>query len=92
MGQFQTTESPIKMMTNVFYFMFCLDLLVMWKKGLIRRLRLNLKCMWSQTEQQISTIHILSNIPRGKGNQMIKFGQLVEYNVANDFLEKSYRK
>ena len=48
--------------------------------------------MTSQTRQQIIIIHILSNISRGKGNQTIKFGQLIEYNMKNIFLEKSYTK
>ena len=38
------------------------------------------------------TIHILSNISRSKGNQTIKFGQLIKYNMKNIFLEKSYTK
>ena len=35
--------------------------------------------MTSQTEKQISTIRLLPNIPRIKGNQIMKFGQLIEY-------------
>ena len=35
-------------------------------------------------------LHILPNILKSKGNQTIKFGQLMEYNVRNLFLEKSY--
>ena len=37
-------------------------------------------------------MHILTNISRNKGNQAIKFGQLIEYNLTNIFLEKSYTK
>ena len=48
--------------------------------------------MTSQTIQQIIIIHIFSNISRSKGNQTIKFGQLIEYNMKNIFLEKSYTK
>ena len=33
--------------------------------------------MTSQTGQYISTIHILTNISRSKGNQAMKFGQLI---------------
>ena len=36
--------------------------------------------------------HILPNISRSKGKQTIKFGQLIEYNITNIFLEKSYTK
>ena len=39
--------------------------------------------MTSQPGQQIIAIHILSNISRGKGNQTMKFGQLIEYNMRN---------
>ena len=38
------------------------------------------------------TIHILPNISRSKGNQTMKFGQLIEYNKRNIFLQKSCRK
>ena len=36
--------------------------------------------------------HILPNIWRSKDNQTMKFGQLIEYNMRNVFLEKSYKK
>ena len=45
--------------------------------------------MTSQTGKQIIAIRILSNISSGKGNQAMKFGQLIEYNMSNTFLEKS---
>ena len=35
---------------------------------------------------------MLPNISRSKGNWTIKFGQLVEYNMRNIFLENSYTK
>ena len=38
------------------------------------------------------TIHILPNVSRNKGNQTMKFGQLIEYNMRNIFFEKSYTK
>ena len=37
-------------------------------------------------------MNILTNISRSKGNQVIKFGQLIEYNIRNIFLEKLYTK
>ena len=38
-------------------------------------------------------IHILlGNISRSKGNQTIKLGYLIEYNMRNISLEKSYAK
>ena len=48
--------------------------------------------MPSQTGQQTNAMHILLNISRSKGNQTMKFGQLREYNMRNNFLEKSYTK
>ena len=48
--------------------------------------------MTSHTGQQIIAIHILSNITRSKDNQAMIFGRLVEYNMRNIFLEKSYAK
>ena len=40
--------------------------------------------------QQIITIHMLPNISRSKGTQPVNFRQLIEYNMRNIFLEKSY--
>ena len=46
--------------------------------------------MTSQSCQQTISIHILPNISRYKGDQIMKFGQLIEYNMRNVFAEKSY--
>ena len=43
--------------------------------------------MTPQTGEEL-IIHILPNISRNKHNQTIKFGQLIEYNMRNIFLEK----
>ena len=48
--------------------------------------------MTSQTGLQTIALHILLNISRSKGNQTVKFGQLIEYNIRNIFVEKSYTK
>ena len=48
--------------------------------------------MTLQLGKQVMAIHILPNISKSKGNQTIKFGQLIEYNLRNIFLEKSYTK
>ena len=37
-------------------------------------------------------MHILTNTSRNKDNQAMKHGQLIEYNMAKCFLEKSYTK
>ena len=44
--------------------------------------------MTSQPGLQIMAIHILTNISQSKGNQTMKFGQLIEYNKRNIFLKK----
>ena len=46
--------------------------------------------MISQSGSQTIAIHILNNISRNKTNQAMKFTQLIEYNMRNIFLEKSY--
>ena len=48
--------------------------------------------MTSQPGKRKITIHILPNISRSKSNQTMKFGQLIEYNMRNIFLEKSHTK
>ena len=46
----------------------------------------------AQRGKQTIALHILKNISRSKDNQAMKFGQLIEYNTRNMFLEKSYKK
>ena len=48
--------------------------------------------MASQPGLQTIVIHILLNISQRKGNQTMKFGQLLEYNKRNIFLQKVCRK
>ena len=48
--------------------------------------------MTSQPGKETIAIHIMCNISRIKDNQTMKFDQLMEYNMRNTFLEKSYRK
>ena len=90
-------------MKNVFYFIsnlfsfsrylnFCLHFLVIYQNGLIKKIRLISKFLTSQLDKQTIVIHILPNISKSKGNQTIKFGQLIECNTRNIFLEKSYTK
>ena len=44
----------------------------------------------SQPGQQTIALHILTNLSRYKYNHTMKFGQLIEYNMRNIFLEKPY--
>ena len=48
--------------------------------------------MMSQPDWKTISIHVFTNISRSKGIQAMKFGQLIEYNMRNTFLEKSYTK
>ena len=48
--------------------------------------------MASQPGKQTIAIHTFPNITKNKGNQTVKCGQLIEYNMRNIFLEKSYTK
>ena len=60
------------------------------QKNKLTSKKVNFKSMPSQTGQQTITVH---NCPISKkNNQTIKFGQLIEYNMRNNFLEKSYTK
>ena len=73
------------------YFNFCLDISVVQKNGLITKIRLISKYDIATWEQAVA-IHILPNISRSKDNQTMKFGKLIEYNMRNIFLDKSYTK
>ena len=42
--------------------------------------------------EETTAIHMLPIISKTKSNQEIKFDQLIEYNMKNIFVEKSYTK
>ena len=48
--------------------------------------------MTSQPDLQSIAIHNLPNTSQNKDNQTMKFGQLIEYNKINFFLQKSKKK
>ena len=48
--------------------------------------------MTSQAGKETIAIHLLLITSRSKTNQTMKFGQLIEYNMRNLFLKKSYAK
>ena len=48
--------------------------------------------MPSQPGQQTIALHILSNISQSKSNQVMKFGELIEYNKRNIFVQKACKK
>ena len=59
----------------------------MWKKSLIRKLGLISKFMTSQADKHIITIHVLPNISISKDDQAMKFGQSIEYDLIDFFLQ-----
>ena len=48
--------------------------------------------MTSQSGYQTTVLQILPNISRSRGNKKMKFDQLIECNMRNIFLAKSYTK
>ena len=64
----------------------------MYQNSLVRKIRLILKFMTSRSSKKTIIIHILSNILRNNSNKTMEVGQLIEYNMRNIFLEKSYTK
>ena len=78
---------PLKLSLFLRYLDFCHDFLFMKKISLIREIKLISKFMILQLGKQTIPVHILPNISKSKGNQTMKFGQSIEYNMRN--LEKS---
>ena len=62
----------------------------MYQNDLIKKIKLISNFMTSQPGKQTVVIHILPKMSGNKGNQTTKFGQLIECNLRNIFLEKSY--
>ena len=97
-------ESPLEMMKNTFYFilkaLFVLNIFkflsrFFWsctKNDLIWKIRLTSTFMTSKPGLQTIATQILPNISQSKGNQTMKFGQLIEYNKRNVFFQKICRK
>ena len=59
---------------------------MMQENGLKKKLRLISKFLTTQTEQHIIAIEMFSITSRSKGNQAMKFGQLIKDKVRNIFL------
>ena len=101
--QFLAIESPLKFMKNAFYFMlkplFVLEISIFlsWSFGYVEK-HLEKKVMvnfeiydvtnWIRNNHNTNS----TNISGSKGNQAIKFGQLINYSVRHIFLQNSCRK
>ena len=80
--------SPQKLFLFLRYLNFCPAFVVEVGKWRAEKAKLG----YTSNGIQIITIHILSNISRSKGNQTKKFGQVLERNLRNIFLQESSRK
>ena len=90
-------------MKNAFYFTLkALSVLKIFKllswlfvhvvKQLDKKDKFNLKFMPSQPVSQTIAMYILTNISRSKGNQKMKFGQLIEHTIGKCFSWKIIHK
>ena len=81
------------MTESAFYFilkvLFILNILIlnMYKSGLIVKIGLISNFLTSQPGSQTIAIHKSSNISRKSDNQTMKFGQSIEYNMRNIYVE-----
>ena len=73
-----------KLFSFLWYLIFCPDFFGYVENILIRNGKNRVKWMIAR--------HILPNNARCKGNQIMKLGQLIEYNMKNVFLQKSLTK
>ena len=80
--------SSLKLFSFSRYLNFCLDFLVMLKKRLDWKDKLNFNIQTSQPGYDTTYIaqYLLPHIARSKGSQTMKFGQLIEYKKRNIFL------
>ena len=83
--------SPEKLFSFSRYLGFCHDFLVMQKKWLDQKDKVNFK-IHDITTWLANNSNIHPNILRSKDNQAMKFGRLIEYNMSSIFVEKSYTK
>ena len=67
----------------------CLTRKIKFENGLMRKIRLNSKFMTTQPGKQTNKKNILPNISRIRRSQTMTFGQLIQNNMRNIFLQKS---
>ena len=95
-------ESSLKMMKNAFHFILRAPFVLKIFKFLSQLFhhvektvwveRFTPKFMTSQSGLQTIAINMLSNILQSKGNQRMKFDQLIEYKKRNISLQKLCKK
>ena len=89
-GKILTAYFTLKVLSVLKIFKFLSSIFCHIEKQLDKKDKVNFKFMTSQPGKQKISMHIMSNISRSKGNQRMKFGQLIECNTRNIFFEKSY--
>ena len=89
-------ESPQKNDEKYFYFiwkvLFVLKIykFLSWLFGHVGKQLDPFRSLWRQN--LVNNYNILPNIPWSKGNETMEFGQLIEHNKINIFLQKPCRK
>ena len=81
---FYFTSKPLFVLN---YLNLCLYFFGEAEKQLDQKDKVNFR-IYDVATRETNSYHTL----RSKGNQTMKFGQLIEYNMRNTFLEKSYTK
>ena len=86
-------ETDFHFMLEALFFLRYLDNLSGYvEKRLDKKAKVNFK-IYDLTDWTTSNCNMhIAHYPKSKDNQAIKFGQLIEYNMRNIFLEKSYTK
>ena len=84
-------NSPKKLFLFSRYWSFCLDFFSHVTKRLDKKDKGNFKFDDATAWLVNTCLHMLPNILRSKGNENMKFGPLIECNMRNIFLEKSYK-
>ena len=79
--QFVTIESPINWFCRKNDYV---------EKLLDKKVMVNFRILTSQTGQQMTTIHVLRNISGSKGNQAMRFEQLIRCSMRNIFFFKNH--
>ena len=79
--------SCLKLFLLSIYIKFCLDFLVIQKKQLDQKDKVNSKVYNITTWFTNNYNTLLSNISQSKGSQPMKFGQLIEYKKKNIFFK-----
>ena len=83
--------SSSKLFLFLRYLNFCLNFLMMWRKWLYQKDKVNLK-IYVVTNLLTITIHMLTNILQSKGKQTIKFRQLIKCNNRNSRIMQLMRQ